>query len=335
MRKLLVPIIVILIGIFFASVYVVEEGSRGVVLRFNKIIGLSDPGLHFKIPGMDNVRIIDAKIQTTDSSNNQSAREQKFITREKKDLIVDYYVQWKIVNFNRYYEAIAGGYSVESLLLARLNGRLRAEIGKLDIKDIINDTKTDAATDVRSRSSLMIDVKNSLNGTTEGGPKPTTPTDIPLDKLATEVETDPNSATSMIAFGVEVIDVRIKQINFPSEVSESIYARMSAEREVVAREQRFQGIREAEETRAAARLEATKILSEAERQARSIRGDGDAISAKLYADAFNKDREFFSFIRSLNAYERSFSGNDVMVISPDSEFFRYMKLANDKQKPTN
>lgn len=135
----------------------------------------------------------------------------------------------------------------------------------------------------------------------------------------------------MRAFGVEVIDVRIKQINFPSEVSESIYARMSAEREVVARDQRFQGIREAEETRADATLTATKILSEAEKQARTIRGEGDANAAKLYADAFNKDREFFSFIRSLKAYEQSFKGNDVMVISPDSEFFRYMKLNTDNK----
>lgn len=324
MRKLLIPIVFVLIGIGFSSLYVVEEGSRGIVLRFNKIIGLSEPGLHFKIPGMDNVRIIDAKIQTTDSSNN-SGREQKFITREKKDLIVDYFVQWKITDFNRYYETIAGGNSVENLLLARLNGRLRAEIGKLDIKDIINDSNLDT----KSRNSLMVRVKDALNGTQQSS---TMIENIPIEDLVAEAESDPESITSMRAFGVEVIDVRIKQINFPSEVSESIYARMSAEREVVARDQRFQGIREAEETRADATLTATKILSEAEKQSRIIRGEGDANATKLYADAFNKDREFFSFIRSLKAYEQSFKGNDVMVISPDSEFFRYMRLNTDNTK---
>lgn len=319
MRKLLIPVVIILIGVLFSSVYVIEEGTRGVVLRFNKIIGLSESGLHFKIPGVDNIRIIDARIQTTDSSNN-SGREQKFITREKKDLIVDYFVQWKIVDFNRYYETVAGGNSVENLLLARLNGRLRAEIGKLDIRDIINDSTADT----KSRNSLMIRVKDALNGTQQN-----IIIDVPLEDLVTTVESDPESITSMRVFGVEVIDVRIKQINFPSEVSESIYARMSAEREVVARDQRFQGIREAEETRADATLTATKILSEAEKQARTIRGEGDATAAKLYADAFNKDREFFSFIRSLKAYEQSFQGNDIMVINPDSEFFRYMKLSNN------
>jgi len=166
MRKLLIPIVVIVIGILFSSVYVIEEGNRGVVLRFNKIIGLSEPGLHFKIPGVDNIRLIDAKIQTTDSSNN-SGREQKFITREKKDLIVDYYVQWKIIDFDRYYETVAGGNSVENLLLARLNGRLRAEVGKLDIRDIINDTNADT----KSRNSLMLKVKDALNGTQQSSAK--------------------------------------------------------------------------------------------------------------------------------------------------------------------
>lgn len=318
MRKLLLPILLVLVGIFFACVYVVEEGSRGVVLRFNKIIGLSDPGLHFKMPGIDRIKIIDAKIQTTDSSNNRSAREQKFITREKKDLIVDYYVQWKITGFERYYEAIAGGYSVENLLLARLSGRLRAEIGKLNIKDII----TESNDNENSRDSLMVDVKNALNGDIKENPR----IDVIPNKEDIIRSADDNRI-SMRAFGVEIVDVRIKQINFPAEVSESIYSRMSAEREVVAREQRYQGIREAEETRANANLRATQILSEAERKSRIIRGEGDAIAVKLYADVFNKDKEFFNFMRSLKAYERSISNNDIMVISPDSEFFRYMKLS--------
>lgn len=320
MRKLLIPVVLILIGMFFSSAYVVEEGTRGVVLRFNKIIGLSNPGLHFKVPGMDSIKLIDAKIQTTNSSNN--SKEQRFFNVQKKELIVDYFVQWKIVDFNRYYETVAGGNNVEDLLLARLNGRLRAEIGKLSNKDIINDSNADT----KSRNSLMIRVKDALNGNHQDSVE-----SAPIDKLVADTQKDPESnKTSLRAFGVEVIDVRIKQINFPAEVSGSIYARMRAEREVIARDKRFEGVRKAEETRATATLEATKILSEAERQSRIIRGEGDANAAKLYADAFGKDMAFFSFIRSLKAYEQSFTGNDVMVISPDSEFFQYMKLKSNK-----
>lgn len=320
MRKLLIPLTLILIGAFFSSAYVIEEGYRGVVLRFNKIIGLSDPGLHFKIPGMDSVKVIDAKIQTTDSSNESN--EQRFFNVHKKELIVDYFVQWKIVDFNRYYETVAGGNNVEDLLLARLNGRLRAEIGKLSNEDIINDSNADTT----SRNSLMIRVKDALNGTAQ-----VVTENLPIEKLVADTQKDPESTkTSLRAFGVEVIDVRIKKINFPSEVSGAIYARMRAEREVIARDKRFEGVKKAEEERARATLQATKILSEAQRQSRTIRGEGDANVAKLYADAFGKDLEFFSFIRSLKAYEQSFIGNDVMVISPDSEFFQYMKLKSNK-----
>lgn len=317
MRKIIIPIVIILIGILFSSVYVVEEGTRGIVLRFNKIIALSEPGLHFKLPGVDNVRIVDAKIQTTGSSNN--GVEQKFINREKNYLIVDYFVQWKITNFNRYYETIAGGNSIEDLLMARLNGRLRAEIGKLDINDIINDSNAET----KSRNSLMLRVKDALNGKQQ---KNMDIESVSSDYQVNQSQIDAENITSMRAFGIEVIDVRIKQIDFPAAVSKSIYDRMSEERKVFARDKRFQGYKKAEEIRAQSKLTATKILSEAEKQARTIRGEGDANAARIYAEAFSKDLEFYNFIRSLKAYEESFKGNDIMVISPDSEFFNYMKL---------
>lgn len=320
MRKLLIPIVLILIVGLYSSVYVIEEGTRGVVLRFNKIIGLSQPGLHFKMPLVDSIKIIDAKIQTTNSSNNNN--EKRFFNVHKKELIVDYFVQWKIVDFNRYYETIAGGNDVNDLILARLNGRLRSEIGKLSNRDIINDTNADT----KSRNSLMASVKDALNGSPQDVEE-----NLPIDKLVNDAKKDPeNSKASLRSFGVVVIDVRIKQINFPAEVSGSIYANMRAERDIIAREKRYEGVKKAEEIRAKATFEKTKIISEAERQARSIRGEGDANAAKLYAEAFGKDIEFFSFIRSLKAYEQSFTGNDIMVISPDSEFFQYMKLKSNK-----
>ncbi|OCG77544.1 protease modulator HflC [Gilliamella sp. Occ4-3] len=318
MRKLLVPIVLILIGVFFSSAYVIEEGTRGIVLRFNKIIGLSEPGLHFKFPGMDNVKIVDAKIKTTNSPNNVG-QEQKFRTRENKDLVVDYFVQWKIVDFNRYYETIASGNSIDNLLLARLNSCLRAEIEKLNIIDVVNDTNNS------SHNSIVSRVKNNLNSTIKELDKSNS---IEKQVNKDEKALDVNQA-SMRPFGIEVIDVRLKKVNFPQEISNSIYEEMKAERNNIVQNQHFKGVKRADEIRAEATLEVTKILSEAERQSRSIRGEGDANAIKLYADAFGKDIEFFSFIRRLKAYERSFTDNDIVVISPDSEFFKYMKLKSD------
>ncbi|MCO6540146.1 MAG: protease modulator HflC [Gilliamella sp.] len=318
MRKLLVPIVLILIGVFFSSAYVIEEGTRGIVLRFNKIIGLSEPGLHFKFPGMDNVKIVDAKIKTINSPNNVG-QEQKFRTRENKDLVVDYFVQWKIVDFNRYYETIASGNSIDNLLLARLNSCLRAEIEKLNIIDVVNDTNNS------SHNSIVSRVKNNLNSTIKELDKSNS---IEKQVNKDEKALDVNQA-SMRPFGIEVIDVRLKKVNFPQEISNSIYEEMKAERNNIVQNQHFKGVKRADEIRAEATLEVTKILSEAESQSRSIRGEGDANAIKLYADAFGKDIEFFSFIRRLKAYERSFTDNDIVVISPDSEFFKYMKLKSD------
>lgn len=318
MRKLLVPIVLILIGVFFSSAYVIEEGTCGIVLRFNKIIGLSEPGLHFKFPGMDNVKIVDAKIKTTNSPNNVG-QEQKFRTRENKDLVVDYFVQWKIVDFNRYYETIASGNSIDNLLLARLNSCLRAEIEKLNIIDVVNDTNNS------SHNSIVSRVKDNLNSTIKELDKSNS---IEKQVNKDEKALDVNQA-SMRPFGIEVIDVRLKKVNFPQEISNSIYEEMKAERNNIVQNQHFKGVKRADEIRAEATLEVTKILSEAERQSRSIRGEGDANAIKLYADAFGKDIEFFSFIRRLKAYERSFTDNDIVVISPDSEFFKYMKLKSD------
>ncbi|OCG62505.1 protease modulator HflC [Gilliamella sp. GillExp13] len=318
MRKLLIPIVLILIGVFFSSAYVIEEGTCGIILRFNKIIGLSEPGLHFKFPGMDNVKIVDAKIKTTNSPNNVG-QEQKFRTRENKDLVVDYFVQWKIVDFNRYYETIASGNSIDNLLLARLNSCLRAEIEKLNIIDVVNDTNNS------SHNSIVSRVKNNLNSTIKELDKSNS---IEKQVNKDEKALDVNQA-SMRPFGIEVIDVRLKKVNFPQEISNSIYEEMKAERNNIVQNQHFKGVKRADEIRAEATLEVTKILSEAERQSRSIRGEGDANAIKLYADAFGKDIEFFSFIRRLKAYERSFTDNDIVVISPDSEFFKYMKLKSD------
>ncbi|SCC15890.1 membrane protease subunit HflC [Gilliamella bombicola] len=312
MRKLLIPVILILVGVFLSSTYVVEEGTRGIVLRFNKIISVSEPGLHFKVPGMDNVKVVDAKIQTINNSSKLD-HEQKLITHDNKELIIDYFVQWRVVDFNQYYKAIAGNNNIENLLSTRLNSRLKAEIGKLDIIDILNNTNNS------SHNSILVSIKDALNGLAQAVVE-----NKSTGNLANEAEKDTeNNEISIRSFGIEVIDIRIKNVRFPQEISKSIYDKMKEE-------QHSQGVQVVNEIQAETILEVTKILSEAERESQVIRGEGDANAAKLYTDAFGKDIEFFSFIRSLKAYEQSFTGNDIMVISPDSEFFQYMKLKSNK-----
>lgn len=324
MRNSFIIIVAVVLVVLYTSLFVVQEGERGIVLRFGKVLRDSEnkplvyaPGLHFKIPFIETVKMLDARIQTM---NNQADR---FVTSEKKDLIIDSYIKWRISDFSRYYLATGGGdvSQAEVLLKRKFSDRLRSEIGRLDVRDIVTD----------SRGRLMADVRDALNTGTVGDG--VTEADDAIASAAARVERETTgkqpqvNPNSMAALGIEVVDVRIKQINLPTEVYDAIFQRMRAEREAVARRHRSQGQEEAEKLRATADYEVTRTLAEAERQARITRGTGDAEAAKLFADAFSKDPDFYSFIRSLRAYETSFSsGNqDVMVLSPDSDFFRYMK----------
>ncbi|MGD8107693.1 protease modulator HflC [Pantoea sp. FN0302] len=327
MRKPLIVLIIVVLVVLYASLFVVQEGQRGIVLRFGKVLRddenkpqVFEPGLHFKIPFLESVKTLDARIQTM---NNQADR---FVTKEKKDLIVDSYIKWRISDFSRYYLATGGGdiSQAEVLLKRKFSDRLRSEMGRLDVKDIVTD----------SRGRLTTDVRDALNtGSAGRDDEVQTPAaDDAIASAAARVERETNSSgpainpNSMAALGIEVVDVRIKQINLPTEVSDAIYNRMRAEREAVARSQRSQGQEEAEKLRAQADYQVTRTLAEAQREALITRGEGDAETAKLYADAFSQDPDFYAFIRSLRAYEKSFNNNqDVMVLSPDSDFFRYMK----------
>lgn len=206
----------------------------------------------------------------------------------------------------------------------KFSDRLRSEIGRLDVKDIVTD----------SRGRLTTDVRGALNtGSSGQDDEVATPAaDDAIASVAARVDRETTgkepavNPNSMAALGIQVMDVRIKQINLPTEVSDAIYNRMRAEREAVARSQRSQGQEEAEKLRATADYEVTRTLAEAQRTALITRGEGDAEAAKLFADAFSQDPDFYAFIRSLRAYENSFRSNqDVMVLSPDSDFFRFMK----------
>ena len=236
------------------------------------------------MPLIDNLKLLNARIITLDGQAD------RFVTVEKKDLLVDSYVKWRISDFGRFYTATGGGdYTQASNLLRRkVNDRLRSEIGSRTIKDIVSGT----------RGELMAGAKKALN----------------------------TGQDSTAELGIEVIDVRIKQINLPDEVSSSIYQRMRAERDAVAREHRSQGKEKAAFIQADVDRKVTLILANANKTAQELRGTGDAVAAKVYTDAFAQEPEFFSFIRSLKAYEASFATSDnMMILRPDSEFFRFMQ----------
>ncbi|AUG99328.1 protease modulator HflC [Pectobacteriaceae bacterium CE70] len=321
MRKPVLFILLLVLVVVYSSLFIVQEGQRGIVMRFGKVLRDDEnkplvymPGLHVKIPFLESVKMLDARIQTME---NQADR---FITKEQKDLIIDSYIKWRISDFSRYYLATGGGDTsqAEVLLKRKFSDRLRSEIGRLDVSGIVTD----------SRGQLMSDVRNALNtGTGE-----TTEADNAIASAAARVARETTGVphvnpNSMAALGIKVIDVRIKQINLPTEVSDAIYKRMRAEREAVARRYRSQGKEQAEKLKAAADYQVTRTLAEAERQGRILRGEGDAETARLFAAAFSKDPDFYAFIRSLRAYEHSFDNNsqNVLVLSPDSDFFRYMK----------
>ncbi|ERF78082.1 Modulator of FtsH protease HflC [Gallibacterium anatis] len=291
MRKFLIPVLVVIAVIVYASIIVVPEGTRGIMLRFGKVqrdadnkVVVYSPGLHFKIPFIDGINILNARIQTLDGQAD------RFVTVEKKDLLVDSYVKWRIADFGKFYTSTGGGdyLRADSLLRRKVNDRLRSEIGSRTIKDIVSGT----------RGELMLDAKKALN----------------------------TGAESTSELGIEVVDVRIKQINLPVEVSSSIYQRMRAERDAVAREHRSQGREKAAFIQADVDRKVTVILANANRKAQELRGEGDAVAAKVYADSFGQAPEFYNFIRSLKAYEKSFAQSDnMMILKPDSEFFQFMQ----------
>lgn len=271
----------------YTSVFVIHEGSRGIVIQFGKVkrdsntneVIVYSPGLHFKVPLIDKVRSLDARIQTLDGQPD------RFVTSEKKDLIIDSYVKWMIADFSAFYLSTGGDFfQAENLLKRKIGNALRSEIGARTITEIVSGERSEVMEDALRRSARSAEL------------------------------------------GIQVLDVRVKQINLPLEVSNSIYNRMRAERHAVAREHRSQGREQAEIIRAEIDKKVTVMLADAEKHARETRGEGDAESARIFGDAYRQSPEFFSFWRSMKAYEESFKDRqDLLVIRPDSEFFKYMK----------
>ena len=266
------------------SLFTVDERELAVKFRFGEIIGSDfEPGLHFKVPVVNNVLFFPSRILTI---NNP---QELFLTFEKKNLFVDFFVKWRIVDVETFYETSRGEQVIAAQrLLEIVKDGLRAEFAKRTVPEVV----------AAERRALMGSV---------------------LSKASSDAG----------ALGIEVIDVRVKRIEFSDDVSESVFNRMRQERARTASELRAEGAENAEQIRAEADRERTVILAEAYRDAEIIRGEGDALSADIYAQAFSKDEEFYRFYRSIEAYRDSIgTSNDVLVIDTKSDFFRYL---NDSQ----
>ncbi|MEL7560901.1 MULTISPECIES: protease modulator HflC [Stutzerimonas stutzeri subgroup] len=275
---------VVLAIVAWNSFYIVSQTERAVLLRFGRIVEPDvKPGLHLKIPYVNSVRKFDARLMTLDTTTS------RFLTLEKKALMVDSYAKWRVDDAERFYTATSGVKQIADERLARrLEAALRDQFGKRTLHESVSG----------QRDELMSLVTNSLN-------------------RAAQQE-----------LGIEVVDVRVKGIDLPREVNRSVFERMSSEREREAREHRAKGKELAEGIRADADRQRRVLLAEAFREAEELRGDGDAQAAAIYAAAYGQDREFYSFHRSLQAYRESFANKeDVLVLDPKSDFFRYLESA--------
>ncbi len=264
------------------SLYIVNQTERAILLRFGEVVDPDvGPGLHFMIPVVNSVRKFDGRVMTLD------ARPQDYLTLEKKRLIVDSFLKWRISNVKNYYTATSGDeFRAGDLMASRVDNGLRNQFGQRTLHEVVSG----------EREELMVELRQSLSKITE-------------EEL-----------------GIEVIDIRVKRIDLPTEVSQSVYDRMRAEREREARELRSKGKELAEGIRADADRQKTVLLANAFREAETTRGEGDAAAASIYARAYNRDSEFYSFYRSLNAYKTTFENKgDVMLLEPESEFFKYLK----------
>jgi len=279
----LIPILAILAS---SALYTVNETQVAIKLRLGEVVSIEDePGLKFKTPFVNNVVFFDQRIQTLDSAS------ESFLTVEKKNVIVDSYVKWRIVDVWKFYISTGGTMASANLRLAQNNqDALRSEFSKRTIREVVSD----------QREAIMANVKSKLKSIAES------------------------------EYGIEVVDVRIKRIELSPEVRNSVYLRMETERKGLANKLRSEGSEEAEKIQAFAEKERTIILANAYRDSEKVRGEGDAESASNYAEAYSQDAGFYSFYRSLESYRKSFGqSGDILVLSPDSEFFRHFSPSFD------
>ena len=283
--RILILIVIIVVGAT-TCLYKVNQWEQAILFQFREIkktdIG---PGLHFKIPFVNSIQKFENRLLNLDKEA------QRFLTEEKKDVLVDYFIKWRIANVKQFYTATQGDiFTANNRLEARINRALRDEFGARTVQEVVAGERTEVLNIVTQSTSSL---ENEL--------------------------------------GIRVVDVRTKRIDLPTEVSNSVYARMRAERNRVAKDFRARGSEAAERIRATADREREIILADAYKDAETIRGQGDAKATDIYARAFGKDEEFYSLYRSLTAYKNSFSeGNNILLLEPDSDFFKYFDRPRGK-----
>lgn len=284
--SLLIGVFVLLV-IITSSAYTVDQREYALVFRLGEIVSVkSEPGLYFKMPMVENLRYYDKRILTLNWEEPD-----RFITSEKKNVLVDSFVKWRIIDPAKYYVSVRGDeVQAERRLSQMVNDGLRAEFGKRTIHDVVSGERSEIMEILRQRA----------------------------DKESRQM-------------GIQILDVRLRRVDLPKEVSESVYQRMEAERKSVANELRSQGAAAAEKIRADADKQREVIIAEAYRDAQKVKGEGDAKAAEIYAQAFGKNPEFYAFYRSQEAYKNSFkTKSDVMVIDQSSDFFKYMRSSGKK-----
>ena len=278
---LLVGAIAVLIVASF-SLFVVDQRQNAIVFRLGEVVNIKkEPGLYFKVPLLDNVRNFDVRILTIDT-----AEPERFLTSEKKNVLVDLFVKWRITDVRQYYVSVQGNEGLaQTRLLQTINDGMRAEFGNRTVHEVVSG----------ERDKIM---------------------DLMRQKANDDAKT----------IGVEVLDVRLKRVDLPQEVSVDVYRRMEAERKRVANELRSTGAAESEKIRADADRQREVIIAQAYREAQRIKGEGDGKATAIYSRAYENNAEFYAFYRSLEAYKASFRGrNDVLVLEPNSEFFKYFR----------
>jgi modulator of FtsH protease HflC len=284
--SLLIGVFVLLV-VITSSAYTVDQREYALVFRLGEIVAVKkSPGLYFKMPMVENIRYYDKRILTLNWEEPD-----RFITSEKKNVLVDSFIKWRIIDPAKYYVSVRGEeVQAERRISQMVNDGLRAEFGKRTIHDVVSGERAEIMRILRERA----------------------------DKESRQM-------------GIQILDVRLRRVDLTKEVSESVYQRMEAERKSVANELRSQGAAAAEKIRADADKQREVIIAEAFRDAQKVKGEGDAKAAEVYAQAYGKNPEFYAFYRSQEAYKNSFkSKSDVMVIDQSSDFFKYMRNAGKK-----
>ncbi|NTV87446.1 MAG: protease modulator HflC [Burkholderiaceae bacterium] len=274
----LVVVLVVLSG----SMFTVDQRQNAMVFQLGEVVSVKKtPGLYFKMPLVQNVRYFDTRILTLDAADPE-----RFITSEKKNVLVDSFIKWRVIDAKQFYVSVGGDEMRAQIRLNQtVNDGLRAEFGKRTVNEVVSGRREEIMSIIRSKA----------------------------DQDARKI-------------GVQVVDVRIKRVDLPETVSENVYRRMEAERKQVANELRSTGAAEAEKIKADADKQKDVIVAEAYRDAQRVKGEGDAKASAVYASAYGKNAEFYAFYRSMQAYRESFkSKSDVMVLDPSADFFKYMK----------